>query len=303
MNSSQEVAAAIGFSSFWGFSPAFELNTIAPDQKSLVILLSGTSDIRHILSTLSSLIIEGKPSSVETVHFYVYEREKEALARSILLLQVICESNIAYQERVDLFLDLWANAFLREKSSKFLDSLIPELDRLVCDNAKCQLPIKGLVDFSLLKYKERDDLCDIFKSWSSKVPFNMEELRDTRLRFHFKERYDFRKNIIDYDFHNGIKEEGPIISYPLYRDWRLNGIAFEQRFSSYIVANRTLSSYTDGKRKDSRTSCLVRGYWGDIVVSPYVGCGVVTSSKPEDEFFYKKQNLQYRFVSFSKSTC
>jgi dynein assembly factor 3, axonemal len=297
MNSSQEIAAAIGFSSFWGFSPACELNKFCPPQKSLNILLVGTSDIRHVMATLSSLIIGEQPGGPDDVHFFISEREKETLARAILLLQVVSEVNIPYQERVDLFLDLWANTFIREKSSKYLDALLPELDRLVSDPGKCQIPVRHVMDLSILKHKERDDLCDVFKSWHSKVPFNMEELRDQRLRFHFKERYDFRKNIVDYDYHNGIREEGPIISYSLYRDWRLNGVAFEQRFSSYIVANRTLSSYTDGRRKDSKTSCLVRGFWGDIVVSPFVGCGLVTSSKPEDEFFYRKQNLQHRFVT------
>jgi dynein assembly factor 3 len=58
----------------------------------------------------------------------------------------------------------------------------------------------------------------------------------------------------------------------------MSGLAFEQRFSSYTQPNRTLASYIPGRKKVERTSCLVRGYWGDIVVSPYVGMGVESNS-------------------------
>ena len=33
-----------------------------------------------------------------------------------------------------------------------------------------------------------------------------------------------------------------------------------------------------GKKKGTRESCLVRGYWGDIIISPYIGYGVETDS-------------------------
>jgi dynein assembly factor 3 len=54
----------------------------------------------------------------------------------------------------------------------------------------------------------------------------------------------------------------------------MSGLAFEQRFSTYCQPNRTLASYAEGKRKESKTTCLVRGYWGDITISPYVALGV-----------------------------
>ena len=57
-----------------------------------------------------------------------------------------------------------------------------------------------------LKFKEKDDLVDIFKSWSSKVPFKMQELRDQRLRYHYKDRYDFRTNLIDWDYTMNLKD-------------------------------------------------------------------------------------------------
>jgi len=80
--------------------------------------------------------------------------------------------------------------------------------------------MKKLLNFSLLKFKDRDDLVDIFKSWDRKAPFNMLELRlvfdllgslknnrDQRLRYHYKERYDFRENMCDWDYQMGLKED------------------------------------------------------------------------------------------------
>ena len=67
-----------------------------------------------------------------------------------------------------------------------------------------------------------------------------------------------------------ILEYAPIIHYYHYREWRQTGVAFENRFSVYSNPNRTLSSYIPGKKNSTKESCLVRGYWGDIVCSPYL---------------------------------
>lgn len=56
-------------------------------------------------------------------------------------------------------------------------------------------------------------------------------------------------------------------------------MAFEQRFSTYTQPNRTLASYVPGKKKQERTSCVVRGYWGDMMISPYIAMGIDTNSK------------------------
>lgn len=67
-------------------------------------------------------------------------------------------------------------------------------------NEKNVLAINDFVDLEELKYKERDDLSDIINTWRSSVPFAMEKHRDQRLRFHYKTRYDYRRNLIDWDY-------------------------------------------------------------------------------------------------------
>lgn len=117
-------------------------------------------------------------------------------------------------------------------------------------------------------------------------------MRDQKLRYLFRERYDYRANLIDWDFNMLLAENAPIIHYYHYKEWRLSGLAYEQRFSKYCEPNRTLSSYAPGRKKEDKTSCLVRGYWGDIVMSPYISIGIKCDYKQSDLLF-KKANLKF----------
>lgn len=69
------------------------------------------------------------------------------------------------------------------------------------------------------------------------------------------------------------------------------------RINSYFIPNRTLSSYIPGRTKDGKDSCLVRGFWGDITNSPYIGFGVELNNQEEHDFFYAHQDIYYKFHS------
>ena len=85
--------------------------------------------------------------------------------------------------------------------------------------------------------------------------------------------------MIDWDYVWNLKPDAPIIHYREYKEWRQTGNAFETRFSTYIKSNKTMSSYVEGNRKfrdDNHLSgmrCMVRGFWGDIVNSPFLSFG------------------------------
>lgn len=53
-----------------------------------------------------------------------------------------------------------------------------------------------------------------------------------------------------------------------------------------------MGSYLPGKKKLTYESCLVRGYWGDIVISPYIAMGVECDYAPEKELLFKIANGQ-----------
>mmetsp|Transcript_5701 Transcript_5701/g.7669 ORF Transcript_5701/g.7669 Transcript_5701/m.7669 type:complete len:94 (+) Transcript_5701:576-857(+) len=93
------------------------------------------------------------------------------------------------------------------------------------------------------------------------------------MRAHYKERFDVRKNMVDWDYSFYVKKVSPLINQKEYIAWRLNGLAFETRLASNNVPNRTLGSFVPGQSKQTRDHILVRGFWGDIVQGPYVPFG------------------------------
>jgi hypothetical protein len=101
-------------------------------------------------------------------------------------------------------------------------------------------------------------------------------LRDYRLRHHFGDRYDFRNNLIDWDYQTTVKPTAGNIHFVQYRHWRNTGLAFEFGDQVYTTPNRTMASYAAGKER-GRGSTLRRGFWSDVVVSPYHALGTAAS--------------------------
>lgn len=93
----------------------------------------------------------------------------------------------------------------------------------------------------------------------------VEKLRDFRLRHLFGTRYDFRKNLIDWDYqvrrglprpHTALSQHAhappgqsmvkPVagnIHYTHYRAWRQTGVAFEFGDQTYTMPNLSMASY------------------------------------------------------------
>ncbi|CAJ1418546.1 unnamed protein product [Effrenium voratum] len=143
----------------------------------------------------------------------------------------------------------------------------PEFVELVTENSAH--PLAEKVDLSQLKFKDRDLLQDVFKGWFQDVPFDIEALREQRCRGYYRTRYDYRKNLMDYDYQTFIKEVAGIIHWFHYKQFGHTGVAFETRLASYSSPNRSLASYTEAKDRSKGTTVQVRGFWGDIINSPY----------------------------------
>ena len=104
-----------------------------------------------------------------------------------------------------------------------------------------------MVTLDNLKFKERDALEDVISSYYSSHDYDIERYRDTRLRAHYKERYDVRKNMVDWDYSFYVKKVAPLINQKEYQAWRMNGLAFETRLASNNVPNRTFGSFVPGQ--------------------------------------------------------
>ena len=289
---------ALGYIMHWGYSPAINFFNgvdnveVTKDEDEINVLIAQCGgDIRHVLKTIAD-ILPMENSRTKPINIYIHEKPKENLARTILFLTLISDTRISQRERMEIFLDLFGNCLIRDKTSEYLEEAVKELIYLVTEDDKCKSPLKELINFDTLKFKERDEIEDVFSSYLKAHPYDIEKHRDQRLRYHFADRYDHRRNLVDWDYQMNLREYAEYVHQLQYREWRLSGIAFETRLANGTIPNRTMSSYAYGKTKKEKDSCQVRGYFGDIVNSPYLSFGQEIYKEPENTYFKKHVNYQ-----------
>uniref|UniRef100_A0A8C2MV21 Dynein axonemal assembly factor 3 n=1 Tax=Cricetulus griseus TaxID=10029 RepID=A0A8C2MV21_CRIGR len=293
--------AGYGSVSWWGMSPALDLQAESPpvDPESqaetehkipeLDALLLGSVDGRHVLRTLSRAALW----PLRRFNFYVLENNLEAVARHMLIVSLALEDpeKMGLQERCETFLELWGNALLRPSVAAFVRAQASRLAHLVPepDLLEEQLPWLSLRP---LKFRERDALEGVFRFWSGgeKGPevFPMSRLWDSRLRHYLGSRYDARRGVADWDLRMKLQDRGAqVIHIQEFRRWRDTGVAFELRDSSaYQVPNRTLASGRLLSHRGERVAA--RGYWGDIATGPFVAFGI----ESDDQSLLRTSNGQ-----------
>lgn len=252
------------------------------------VLISGGGDIRHIVKTLAR-----KQGSVQgrRLRFFLHESHHEVLARHLLFLQIINNKALPVRERMEAFLSLYGNSLVRERDVTYVADIAPEFVELMTDNS--MHPLANVVDLSHLKFRDRDVLQDIFKGWGKDVTFDVEALREQRCRGYYRERFDYRKNLMDFDYQTHIKPKAGIINWFHYKEFCFTGVAFETRLASYSSPNRTLASYTEGVDRAKGTTVQVRGFWADIINSPYHAFCTTTDAEDRARLF-KISGSMYR---------
>ena len=119
--------------------------------------MSGCSDIRHLLKTICDISNEGRKYA--KIEFYFHETNRELLARCLLLLHIIHETHLNFDERIELFLDLFGNAMIkysyqlfRERNARYLHGLREDLLNFIHDEKNIATPLKKFVDLKLLRF-------------------------------------------------------------------------------------------------------------------------------------------------------
>ena len=294
-----EILNSIGFANFWGVTPfanLFETESAILSQSSPVnILLSNSNDLRHILYTIYKLFVLKKEENKQfpEINFYIHEDKRENLCRDILFIHLITDRTKSIIERCEMLMEIYGNVLLPSRTIDYINAVYRTLIMLITNNPKCNVVYKSMLDFTGLTSKEIDEMVDILTSYDSKYPYDIEKYRNDRVRYALKDRYDYRNNLFDWDYHMNLIKYAPIIRSQHYLYWRNYGIAFEMRLNRYKFPNRTLACYIQGRRKDNKGSCMVRGFWGDIVNSPYIGYGLELETRDEIAFFYANNKIQY----------
>uniref|UniRef100_A0A3P8NVV8 Dynein axonemal assembly factor 3 n=1 Tax=Astatotilapia calliptera TaxID=8154 RepID=A0A3P8NVV8_ASTCA len=276
-----------GCITWWGFSPARDLLHIGKSLGwEMNVLLVGSGDPRHILKTIAGL------QDKQSVHIWVIENNMEVVARQLLLLYLalIPQDSMGINEKTEVFLEVFGNAEIRSQAEEVLQRVASQLSLSVTET----MATHACLNTTLLKFKERDELDMIFKSWiqtRSSSPERpapiMSKAWDYRVRQHLGTRYDSKKGCFDWDLTMKLHEKGcGVINRQQYMRWREQGLAFEMREGVYQITNPSLLSSRVFSQKGDKVS--IRGYWGDIVSSPYLSFGIET----DDKSLLKTQNGQ-----------
>ena len=239
----------------------------------------GAGGPRHVLKTAAHAA--GAATS-RGVDLYVVEGRAECQARHLLFIALMTDEELPRGERMEMYLELYGNVRLRERTTEYLTGLVAHLRKFVADDEPWRLG--EYVDLSHLKFKERDALEDVFRSWLPDVEFDVRMLRDERMRRYYAERYDHRSNLFDWDLSMKLVPMGhSIVHRHHWSFWRENGQAFHVRDSDYPDPNRTMLTFAKHK------SVAVRGFWGDIVNSPYIAFGL----EADDASLFEKRSEQH----------
>ena len=127
------MSASIGFVAFYGLTPCinwFEQSGIDfknEDDRDINVLLSECADIRHILKSLADVLPLPNGPRQHSLNIYLHEKQFENLARALLFLTLVCETSLAKRERMELFMDLWGNCKIRDKTDAYLQGVVNEL--------------------------------------------------------------------------------------------------------------------------------------------------------------------------------
>ena len=273
-----------GTVAWWGFTPAIDLLPLLPKShtsaREVHILLVGTSDFRHVIRTLGTHLPDYSHSDI-TLHFHIAEGSVEVLTREIMFATLLTEphSAIGLQERVEMYLELLGNLHIRTQTFEYLQRVSSRLIGLVTDLDRLEREMP-FIDINGLKYKERDQMEGVLKFWRSEdvKQFNASSLWDQRLRGYLGVRFDSREGVFDWDFNMKMLARTQLINSHEYCVWRGEGLAFKIRSDAlYATPNRSLSSGVIFRRNGEEVR--VRGYWGDIVVGPFLCFGTETDKK------------------------
>ncbi|XP_078388106.1 dynein axonemal assembly factor 3 [Cetorhinus maximus] len=278
-----------GAVTWWGFSPAMDfqgkgltasmkaLSSKDDNVPELNILMVGAGDSRHLLTTIS----RAHRWPRRKINFYIVENNLELIGRHLLFLTVALEppGQMGLQEKSEFLLELFGNSLIRSQTAAYLQDKANLFIHYVTDLDFLHKKLP-MIDMSGLKFKERDQLEAIFKFWRNpdQKVFQISRMWDLRNRQYLGNRYDSKQGVYDWDLHMKLHDRGArVINNRQYYQWRDKGLAFEVREGLYDVPNKSLASGLLLNYKGEKVP--TRGYWGDIVTSPYIAFGIETEEQ------------------------
>lgn len=280
---------SLGPHGHWGFSAPVDIfealknvdnsyyafNTHNPSSSSINILLINPGDVRHILCTVSRLRRHFASNyDRPKIRFYLLENPLEILTRELILLELFFDTEVPIRQRANVFLEVFGNLFVQKRTNSYLEILSSRLLKLLATKSG---NLQQVLNFEHLSFRQIDDIEKTLRFYDRKEEFQLAKYYDHRKRGLYEDRYDNRQAVFDWDYHASLKRRASIVHIKQYKHWRETGIAFEFGDQQYSEPNKSIMSYTEGFMKtgaEKGSKKEVKGFWGDIVVSPYISFGI-----------------------------
>ncbi len=192
--------------SFFSCFPSLGIPGSSLSSPILRVLLIEPGDIRHVLFTIAHRRRYRRPDgSLIPIHFYLLENPLEVLGRNLMQLQLFCDNEMPIRQKANTFLEVFGNCKVQKRTSLYIESLGNRLKQLMKHMDSTSAPshntattttagkdkdkesmsdniLDDIVDLSLLRYRERDELENVFSNYSKSTVFKLDELLDQRFR-------------------------------------------------------------------------------------------------------------------------
>ena len=76
---------------------------------------------------------------------------------------------------MELFIDLYANCLIRDKTDQYLQGILNELIQLVTEDQRCSSVLKNNIHLDCLKFIQRDELENVISSYYNTHAFDIEK--------------------------------------------------------------------------------------------------------------------------------
>lgn len=113
------------------------------------------------------------PHHMFPTQFVVMSRTAEGIARDLVLLNIALDWSVPLRQRAHALLEVWGNAMLPERTSKYVAKQRLSLIKLIAEDADAGFA-RRLLDLSLLKYRTRDAVQTVFTTWGHTVEYESE---------------------------------------------------------------------------------------------------------------------------------
>jgi hypothetical protein len=238
------------------------------------ILLLGASDVRHILA--------GAKHNTH-IEYYIHETSPLTVARALLLLYVLSDVSVGgVRERAEIFLSLYSNVVVRERDIQYIRNTSKTLIDILTESGNSGASFRDFVDFSHLKLRERDAIQATLERWRS-CHVQSTAFHDRLVNF-FKTRFDYRENLLDWQYHTTAKLACSVLHWAEYKRFGMTGVAFEPRLASCVADNVTMMA------PRSRAAMNDNAYPGDIGNCALANFAKRAVNKQDQERLFRRVN-------------